>query len=111
MALTVHKAATLKAEANKAFSAKNYPEATKLYSAAIEVDSTNHVLYSNRSAAKAGQKDWQGALDDAEEVNPMFSTETVRTNTYSVSRCHHLFQKVSHVKVPHCTVSDVTPTQ
>jgi len=58
----------LKAEANKAFSAKDYPTATRLYSEAIALDPSNHVLYSNRSASKAGAKDYQGALEDAEKV-------------------------------------------
>lgn len=66
----------LKAQANKAFSAKDYPTATKLYSDAIALDPSNHVLFSNRSAAKAGDRDYQGALEDADkciELNPSFS--------------------------------------
>lgn len=65
----------LKAEANKAFAAKDYDNAIKLYSDAIELDPTNHVLFSNRSAAKTGAKDYQGALEDAEktiEITPSF---------------------------------------
>ena len=61
-------AVALKTEANKAFSAKDYINATKLYSDAIALDTTSHVLWSNRSASKAGQRDWHGALDDAEKV-------------------------------------------
>ncbi|WWC89605.1 uncharacterized protein L201_004530 [Kwoniella dendrophila CBS 6074] len=66
----------IKAEANKAFSAKDYTLASKLYSDAIEIDGNNHVLYSNRSASKAGLKDWKGALEDAEKcisILPSFS--------------------------------------
>ncbi|WRT66082.1 uncharacterized protein IL334_003035 [Kwoniella shivajii] len=66
----------IKAEANKAFAAKDYTQAAKLYSDAIAIDPQNHVLYSNRSASKAGQKDYQGALEDAEkciEILPSFS--------------------------------------
>jgi len=59
----------LKAQANAQFSAKNYPEAIKLYGQAIELDPTNHVLFSNRSAARAGSRDYQGALEDAEKVS------------------------------------------
>ncbi|ORX36911.1 chaperone [Kockovaella imperatae] len=69
-------AAAIKAEANKAFAAKNYTEASKLYSDAIALDPSNHVLFSNRSASKAGLRDYQGALEDAEkciELNPDFS--------------------------------------
>jgi stress-induced-phosphoprotein 1 len=39
-----------------------------LFSQAIALNPTNHVLYSNRSAAKAGQKKWDDALVDAEEA-------------------------------------------
>ena len=53
---------------NKAFAAKDYSKAIDLFSQAIAIDSKNHVLWSNRSAAKAGKKDWDGALADAEEV-------------------------------------------
>jgi tetratricopeptide (TPR) repeat protein len=59
----------LKAQANKAFSAKNYPEAIQLYSDAIALDPSNHVLFSNRAAAKSGNRDYQGALEDAEKVS------------------------------------------
>ncbi|KAG9011137.1 Hsp90 cochaperone, partial [Tulasnella sp. 427] len=60
-------AAALKDQGNKAFAAKDYNKAIELFSQAIELDGSNHVLYSNRSAAKAGLKDWAGALQDAEE--------------------------------------------
>ncbi|BEI80048.1 hypothetical protein CcaverHIS002_0105770 [Cutaneotrichosporon cavernicola] len=71
----------LKAEANKAFSAKNFPEAIQLYSDAIALDPSNHVLFSNRAAAKSGNRDYQGALEDAEkciEINPQFSKGFLR---------------------------------
>ncbi|WWC61569.1 uncharacterized protein I303_104153 [Kwoniella dejecticola CBS 10117] len=71
----------IKAEANKAFAAKDYATAAKLYSDAIEIDGQNHVLYSNRSASKGGLKDWQGALEDAEkciEVSPSFAKGYLR---------------------------------
>ena len=35
------------------------------FTQAIELDPSNHVLYSNRSGAYASLKDWQKALDDA----------------------------------------------
>ncbi|KAG6888652.1 hypothetical protein C0992_007910 [Termitomyces sp. T32_za158] len=59
---------TLKDQGNKAFAAKEWDKAIDLFSQAIAIDSTNHVLFSNRSAAKAGKKDWDGALVDAEET-------------------------------------------
>lgn len=61
-------AASLKDQGNKAFAAKEYSQAIDLFTQAIALDPTNHVLYSNRSAAKAGLKDWTGALEDADQV-------------------------------------------
>jgi stress-induced-phosphoprotein 1 len=58
----------LKDQGNKAFAAKDYDKAIQLFSAAIALDPSNHVLFSNRSAAKAGKKLWTGALEDAEQV-------------------------------------------
>jgi stress-induced-phosphoprotein 1 len=52
---------------NKAFAAKDWDKAIDLFSKGLELDSNNHVLWSNRSAAKAGKKDWEGALADAEQ--------------------------------------------
>ncbi|KAG2148042.1 hypothetical protein DEU56DRAFT_783837 [Suillus clintonianus] len=57
----------LKDQGNKAFSAKDYDKAIELFTAAIAIDPSNHVLFSNRSAAKAGQKQWAAALEDAEQ--------------------------------------------
>jgi stress-induced-phosphoprotein 1 len=61
-------AAALKDQANKAFAAKQYDLAVDLYSQAITLEPKNHVFYSNRSAARAGKKQWADALADAEEV-------------------------------------------
>jgi len=58
----------LKAEGNKAFQAKDYDRAIELFSQAIQLDSSNHVLWSNRSAAKTGKKQYEAALEDAEQV-------------------------------------------
>ncbi|RDB20543.1 Heat shock protein sti1 [Hypsizygus marmoreus] len=63
----------LKDLGNKAFAAKDYDKAIDLFSQAIAIDPKNHVFFSNRSAAKAGKKDWDGALADADEcvkLNP-----------------------------------------
>ena len=68
----------MKDQGNKAFAGKDYDKAIDLFSQAIAIDPQNHVLYSNRSAAKAGKKQWEGALDDAEQVCLSFSLFLVR---------------------------------
>ncbi|KAJ3052160.1 hypothetical protein HK097_006806 [Rhizophlyctis rosea] len=57
-----------KAEGNKAFSAGNFPEAITHFTKGIEVDPTNHVLYSNRSACYASLREYERALEDAEKT-------------------------------------------
>lgn len=51
---------------NDAFLAKKYDEAIKFYSAAINLQPSNAVFYSNRSACYASKTMWKEALDDAE---------------------------------------------
>lgn len=53
---------------NAALSAGKFDEAIKAYSDAINLDSSNHVLYSNRSVAylKAGK--FQEALNDGDKT-------------------------------------------
>jgi len=66
----------LKDAGNKAFAAKDYNQAIQLFSDAIQLDPQNHVLHSNRSAAHAGNRNWQQALIDAESAircNPSWS--------------------------------------
>jgi len=58
------KAEDFKNQGNKAYSAGSFAEAIKLYGKAIENDRTNHVYWSNRSAAYAGQGNWAKALED-----------------------------------------------
>ena len=58
----------LKAEGNKAFAAKDFTTAIDKFSQAIELDPTNHVLYSNRSGAYASMKDYEKALEDANKT-------------------------------------------
>ncbi|KAI8628996.1 hypothetical protein F5Y19DRAFT_103764 [Xylariaceae sp. FL1651] len=58
----------LKTLGNNAMAAKNFDEAIDAFTKAIELSPTNHVLYSNRSAAYASKKDWTNALKDAEKT-------------------------------------------
>lgn len=60
-------AADLKAQGNSAFAAKDFPTAIKFFTQAIEVDPSNHVLYSNRSACHASLKDFKQANADADK--------------------------------------------
>ena len=60
--------APAQAEGNAAFSAGRFEEAASKFGEAIAVDPSNHVLYSNRSAALASLHRYQEALEDAEKV-------------------------------------------
>lgn len=78
---------TLKDQGNKAFAAKDYDKAIDFFTKAIALDSKNHVLWSNRSAAKAGKKEWEAALSDAEEVIPVaYLISPMTLFLYSVSK-------------------------
>lgn len=57
-----------KAKGNAAMGQKNYEEAIKHYTAAIGLDGSNHVLYSNRSAAYASLGKYEEALKDGEKT-------------------------------------------
>ncbi|KAK4193230.1 putative heat shock protein [Podospora australis] len=61
----------LKALGNKAIAAKNFDEAIEKFTQAIALDASNHILYSNRSAAYASKKDWDHALQDAEKTTEL----------------------------------------
>lgn len=58
-------AEALKAKGNAAFSAGKLQEAVDLFSRCIELDSSNHIYWSNRAAARTGLKQYQGAVKDA----------------------------------------------
>ncbi|KAI9754753.1 MAG: Hsp90 cochaperone [Lichina confinis] len=61
----------LKAEGNKAFAEKKFDEAAAKFSEAIDIEPSNHVLYSNRSGAYASLKHFSKALDDANKVTEL----------------------------------------
>jgi len=56
-----------KTKGNAAFADKNYDEAIGFFTEGIDVDPSNHVLYSNRSACYAGQQNWPKAIEDGEK--------------------------------------------
>ena len=56
-----------KSEGNKAFSARDYPNAIKLYTEAISLDPTNHVYYSNRCAAYTSYGMMNEAIQDGQK--------------------------------------------
>jgi len=58
----------LKAKGNAAFSAGKFEEAVEHFTAAITIDPSNHVLYSNRSGAYASLQKYNEALQDAEKT-------------------------------------------
>ena len=58
----------LKQQGNEAFTKKDYLEAARIFTLAIDHDPTQHVLWSNRSAAHCALRDYSTALRDAEEA-------------------------------------------
>ena len=60
-------ASDYKNEGNAHLQAKNFDEAIKSYSLAIELDPKDHVFFSNRSAAYLSKGDAQNALKDGEQ--------------------------------------------
>jgi stress-induced-phosphoprotein 1 len=64
----MNKVDELKSKGNAALQAENFSEAVKFYTEAIEIDPSNHILYSNRSAAFAKTGDFQNSLKDAEKT-------------------------------------------
>ena len=64
----------LKAEGNGYFKAGKFQEAIDAFTAALELDDKNHVLYSNRSAAKASLRDFAAACDDARNCVKLMPT-------------------------------------
>ncbi|KAJ9600999.1 hypothetical protein L9F63_000837 [Diploptera punctata] len=62
------KVTALKDKGNAALQANKFDEAIKYYTEAIGLDNTNHVLYSNRSAAYAKAGKYVQALEDAEKT-------------------------------------------
>mmetsp|Transcript_30378 Transcript_30378/g.35846 ORF Transcript_30378/g.35846 Transcript_30378/m.35846 type:complete len:324 (+) Transcript_30378:42-1013(+) len=53
-----------KAKGNEFFKAKDYTNAVKFYTEAIEIDNSVPAYFSNRSASYAGMGDWEHAAED-----------------------------------------------
>lgn len=58
----------MKDQGNAALNQGKFEEAIRCYSNAIKLDPTNHVLYSNRSAAYCKNSQFSEALADAEKT-------------------------------------------
>lgn len=63
----IHRRA-LQAKGNAAFTSGQFDDAIRYFTEAIDIDATNHVLYSNRSASYASLGRYADALEDAEKV-------------------------------------------
>ncbi|KAF4653875.1 hypothetical protein FOZ61_008633 [Perkinsus olseni] len=68
-----------KEEGNKCYRSSKFEEAVQHYSLAIELDSTNHVYYSNRSTAHAALAEWGESREDAEKCLEM-NEQSVRAH-------------------------------
>eukprot|EP00976_Prorocentrum_cordatum_P010535 210380-Prorocentrum_minimum.AAC.4 len=75
-----------KAEGNAAFSAGRFEEAVQHFSTAIGLDPSNHVLYSNRSAAYASMKKFNEAYEDGKKVSLREDSRTRPRNSSRTGR-------------------------
>jgi stress-induced-phosphoprotein 1 len=61
----MNKVEELKLKGNDSLNNENYDEAIKFYTQAIDLDSSNHILFSNRSAAFIQKEMFVEALNDS----------------------------------------------
>jgi len=91
------KAEKLKQSGNAQMSGKQYTEAIASYTAAISLDSTNPVYYSNRAAAHSTLEDHYSAIEDAQkalEVDPSFTKAYSRMG--HAHYCLEQYEEASH---------------
>ena len=72
--LRTETAEAVKVAGNAKFKTKAYADAVGLYSLAIKLDTTNHVLFSNRSACYHGRAMWKEALKDGQTTISLCSS-------------------------------------
>lgn len=60
-----------KAKGNAAFQAGKNDEAVEWFTKAIEIDPSNHILFSNRSAAHCASGNYAKALEDATKTTEL----------------------------------------
>ena len=87
---------TSQAKGNAAFSAGRFDEAIEHFTAGIEADPTNHVLYSNRSAAAASKEDYEAALVDAKKVRQRPNPTVTCNGLTSLSLRPMMNQQTAH---------------
>ncbi|KAF9041914.1 hypothetical protein BDZ89DRAFT_1128611 [Hymenopellis radicata] len=88
-------AAALKAEGNKLFSQKNYPAAIEKYTAAINADGQNAVLYANRAACYLSLKEYLNAVGDANQAGSLSATKIDPTYSKAYARLGTAHDKLS----------------
>ncbi|CCH43530.1 Small glutamine-rich tetratricopeptide repeat-containing protein beta [Wickerhamomyces ciferrii] len=94
---TLKKAEELKLEGNKAMARKDFAEAIKKYTDAIELTPKNAVYLSNRAAAHSSTRDHESAIADAEaaiKVDPNYSKAYSRLGlaNYALNRPKEAFE-------------------